>query len=78
MSMDDCTLPYQVAVIAGTGSQSERVSTADVHCSRCCKFTHTNVSVAKTERCMSEARCWTVKELAKYTRIYISKMQRIL
>ena len=67
-----------MAVIAGTGSQSGRVSTADVHCSRCCKFTHTDVSVAETERYMSEARCWTVKELAKYTRIYIHKMVKIL
>jgi hypothetical protein len=78
MSMDDCTLPYRVAVIAGTDSQSGRVSIADVHCSRCCKFTHTDMSVDKTEWCTSEARCRTLKELAKYTRIYISKMLQIV
>ena len=77
-TMDNWTLLYQVAVTARTGSQSGSVSITDVHCSTRFKFTHTDTSVATTERRMSEARCWAVQKLAKHTRIYISKMSQIL
>jgi hypothetical protein len=76
--MADRMIPYHMVVTASTGTQSRRVSTADACCSGYSMSLDTDTSVAINERCMDEARCWTVKESAKHIRKCMSKTLQIL